>query len=189
MSKKLDEAIKYAVTCHEGQCRRFENIPYIVHPLEVLSIVATLTDNEDVMIASVLHDVVEDCEVNLSTIEDNFGSYVALLVDSETEKRNERNSSDNWEMRKKESIKILENSQDINIKILWLADKLSNIRSFYRRHAKGIDVWAKTHQPDLRKQAWYYRSVLENVAELKSTVAYLEYKDLLNKLFEGTVVW
>ena len=84
---KFDRAVVFATEAHSGQKRRGSNAPYIIHPLEVATIAATLSDDEDIMCAALLHDTVEDTEVTIEEIEENFGPHVRRLVASETENK------------------------------------------------------------------------------------------------------
>ena len=54
---KIEEAIIYATVMHQGKTRKLGNIPYILHPLEVAQIISTMTDDQDVITAGILHDV------------------------------------------------------------------------------------------------------------------------------------
>ena len=83
----LDTAIAFAATAHAGQKRKYDKLPYIVHPIEVMSILHNQgVQDEAMLIAAVLHDVVEDTIVSLDTIERRFGADVAGLVDELTDK-------------------------------------------------------------------------------------------------------
>lgn len=85
----LDSAIAFAATAHAGQLRKGGLEPYIIHPLEVMQLLlrhSSAPVSEDMMIAAVLHDVVEDTPVGLDTIERRFGAEVARLVDELTDK-------------------------------------------------------------------------------------------------------
>ncbi|MBR4436538.1 MAG: bifunctional (p)ppGpp synthetase/guanosine-3',5'-bis(diphosphate) 3'-pyrophosphohydrolase, partial [Spirochaetales bacterium] len=73
MNHLLTEAIIFAAKAHEGQMRKFSKTPYILHPLEVAGIIATMTDDQKVMAAGVLHDVIEDCGVDPAIIKEKFG--------------------------------------------------------------------------------------------------------------------
>ena len=77
---KLEKAIGFAMRAHHGMRRKKENLPYIIHPLEVVTILAGMTDDEDVLSAAVLHDTVEDTGVSLEIIGKEFGSRVMELV-------------------------------------------------------------------------------------------------------------
>ena len=182
----LERAIAFAVTAHAGQFRKYGGTPYILHPLEVANIIATMTDNLEVMSAGVLHDTIEDCGVEAKTLRQTFGPRVAALVQSETEdKLADRPANETWMQRKEESLLMLQHTKDREVKILWLGDKLSNIRSFYAAYRKNGDaIWERLHQNDPKMQEWYYRKVADYVSELSDTSAYKEYIETINRLFE-----
>lgn len=185
MYDKLNEAIKFAADSHAGQLRKLANTPYILHPMEVASIIASMTADENVIIAGLLHDTVEDCDVDPLTIREQFGSRVFALVHSETEdKLSDRPPAETWMERKEDSLMILQNTKDLDVKILWLSDKLSNMRSFYREYLKiGDAVWLTLNQKDPKKQEWYYRTIAKNLSELSETAAYREYINLVDQVF------
>ena len=183
----LENAILFATSAHEGQMRKLGRIPYILHPMEVAAIVSTMSEDMETMTAAVLHDTVEDCGVTLQTIRERFGERVAELVRSETEdKRHDRPAEETWMKRKEESLLLLRDTPDREVKILWLSDKLANLRSFYRSYLKmGDGVWQGMHQRDPAIQGWYYRSVGEAVrTELSDTAAYAEYMQLVRAMFD-----
>ena len=185
MGQLLDEAIVFATNAHTGQVRKMANTPYILHPLEVASIIATMTGDEQTMAAGVLHDTVEDCGVDLQEIKRRFGGRVAALVQSETEdKLSERPPADTWMERKQDSLLMLRNTKDEHVKILWLADKLSNMRSFYREYCKkGNAIFQSLNQKNPAMHAWYYRSIAEYLESLRGQCAYQEYTELVEKVF------
>ncbi len=126
--KKIEEAIIYATVMHQGKVRKLGSIPYILHPLEVAQILSTMTDDQDIITAGILHDIVEDTDGTLKEIEKRFGERVALLVSSESENDYPGESrSESWRRRKEEALKVLQDTDDQGIRMLWLADKLSNI--------------------------------------------------------------
>ncbi|MBR3227921.1 MAG: bifunctional (p)ppGpp synthetase/guanosine-3',5'-bis(diphosphate) 3'-pyrophosphohydrolase [Erysipelotrichaceae bacterium] len=185
MSDLFNEALAFAMKAHEGVTRKGVDVPFILHPMEVACIVATMTENKTVMAAGLLHDTVEDAEVTIEEIRNKFGEDVAKLVESETEdKMRDLLPEDSWDIRKKESLNVLKAAESRNIKILWLSDKLSNMRSFYRLYLKkGDDMWESFHQRDVKKQEWYYRKVYEYTSELAGNQAYTEYGELIEKVF------
>ena len=81
----LTAAIQLTEWQHRGQVRKYTGEPYISHPLEVMHIVATITDNIEILAAAVLHDVVEDCDVKREDIKGWFGERVASMVDGLTD--------------------------------------------------------------------------------------------------------
>ncbi len=78
----LDRAIIFAVKAHAGTERRGKGFPYIVHPMEAMEIVATMTPDQELLAAAALHDTVEDTSVTIEDIRAQFGDRVASLVQS-----------------------------------------------------------------------------------------------------------
>ena len=185
MSELLDRAIAFATEKHSGQKRKLSGTPYILHPFEVAAIISTMTDSEETIAAGLLHDTVEDCGVDPLEIRRLFGPRVAALVASETEDRlSGLPSSETWVRRKEESLLMLEMTKDIGVKILWLADKLSNIRSFVREYrAHGNEIWKGLNQKNPKMHEWYYRTIAQNMSELSDADAYIEYTELVDRLF------
>ena len=181
----VSEAIVFAVKAHDGMRRKKSDAPYILHPMEAAVIVGTMTDDQNLIAAAALHDVVEDADITIEEIEERFGRRVKELVDSETEdKRAELPPSDTWRIRKEESLEVLKNADDIAVLIVWLGDKLANMRSIYREFkVEGVGMWQKFNQKDVNEQAWYYRSIAELTKALSDTSAWLEYKTLTELVF------
>ena len=185
---KLEKAIGFAMQAHHGMRRKKENLPYIIHPLEVVTILAGMTYDEDILSAAVLHDTVEDTSVSLEVICSEFGPRVMELVKSETEdKRRNLPASETWYIRKKESLDYLRETKDIGVKMLWLSDKLANIRSLHRIWMReGDAMWKGFNQEDPMKQAWYYRSIADILEkDLSKYDAWKEYKYIIDMLFQG----
>ena len=189
MMKLLEEAIIYATIMHQGKTRKLNKIPYIFHPLEVAQILATLTDDEEIITAGILHDIVEDTDGSMEEIESRFGKRVALLVASESEKKYPgEDKSLTWQRRKEDSILVLKNSTDIGVKMLWLSDKLANIRSIARAYSElGEEMWKSLNQTDPEKHRWYYQSIAETVElSLNKTGAFKEFIKHINFIWPGT---
>lgn len=74
------KAAQFAAEAHKGQVRKYTGQPYIVHPVEVMNLVATVPHTEAMLCAALLHDTVEDCGVTLAEIEAEFGPEVEDLV-------------------------------------------------------------------------------------------------------------
>lgn len=185
----FDKALNFATEKHSGQLRKIANTPYILHPIEVASIVGTMTDDREILAAAVLHDTIEDTDTTLEEIRENFGRRVSLLVMTETEnKREDRPEAETWEIRKEETLIILEHTKDIGVKMMWLGDKLSNIRSFAREYRKrGDELWLDLNQKDPKRQAWYYMKIAKCLSELSEYDAYKEYVSLVNYVFKDHI--
>ncbi len=185
--ERLSEAIAFVAVAFEGQKRKCEDIPAVFHSLEAGCIAQTLTTDEDTVIATLLHDTVEDADVTLVEIAARFGPRVAELVRGETEdKRPTESPEATWQLRKQEAVETLRRTQDVSLKILFLSDKLSNMRSLARAHERqGDAMWEAFHQKDPAAHARYYRAIADALSELAETAAYREYTALIEKTFEG----
>ena len=181
----VSEAIAFAVKAHDGMRRKKGNVPYILHPMEAAVIVGTMTDDQNLIAAAALHDVVEDADITIDEIEERFGKRVRELVESETEdKRADLPPADTWRIRKEESLEGLKNTDDIGVLMVWLGDKLANMRSIYRDFkVEGNAMWQRFNQTDVSEQAWYYRSIVKLTKVLSNTSAWLEYKTLTELVF------
>lgn len=183
----FDEAIRFAVEKHSGTLRKSDASPYILHVMEAAVIVGTMTSDPEVLAAAVLHDTVEDTDATAEELAERFGPRVAALVSCETEKkRRELPPELSWRIRKEESLEELRNTADPAVKLLWLGDKLSNIRSLYRsKRALGDKVWTLFHQKDPAQHAWYYRSVAALLSDLHGYDAWQEFHRLVETVFAG----
>ena len=181
----VSEAIAFAVKAHDGMRRKKSNAPYILHPMEAAVIVGTMTDDQNLIAAAALHDVVEDADITIDKIEEKFGRRVRELVESETEdKRADLPPESTWRIRKEESLEVLKNTNDIGVLMVWLGDKLANMRSIYRDFkVEGEAMWQRFNQKNVNEQAWYYRSIVNLTECLSDTSAWLEYKTLTELVF------
>ena len=181
----VSEAIVFAAKAHDGMRRKKSEAPYILHPMEAAVIVGTMTDDQNLIAAAALHDVVEDAGITLEEIKEKFGQRVWELVQSETEnKREELPPAQTWRIRKEESLAVLKNAEDIAVLMVWLGDKLANMRSIYRDFkVEGHAMWQRFNQKDVNEQAWYYRSIVDLTERLSDTSAWLEYKTLTELVF------
>ena len=181
----VSEAIAFAVKAHDGMRRKKSEAPYILHPMEAAVIVGTMTDDQNLIAAAALHDVLEDAGITIQEIEEKFGKRVRDLVQSETEdKREDLPPEVTWRIRKEESLAVLKNTDDIAVLMVWLGDKLANMRSIYREwKEKGDAMWQRFNQKDPRQQAWYYRSIAQLTDRLADTSAWMEYKTLTELVF------
>ena len=180
----LDKAIVFAVNAHQGTERRGKGFPYIVHPMEAVEIVATMTTDQELLAAAVLHDTVEDTDVTLDDIRREFGERVAKLVEEESDVFIDGVSeADSWHERKQAAIdRLAQASRDA--KMVALGDKLSNARIIYRDFVqKGDELWNIFHVTDVKEHEWHYRGLAESLKELEGTFAYSEFTDLINKIF------
>lgn len=182
----LDKAIKFAVDAHAGTERRGKGFPYIVHPMEAVEIVATMSADQELLAAAALHDTVEDTPVTIEQIKAEFGDRVASLVATETDR--ELNPGENealsWRERKQAAInRIASTSKEA--KIVAMGDKLSNIRAIDRDYRLiGDKLWERFHAPGGKADhEWHYRGLAASLEELSGTPAYEEFQLRIERIF------
>lgn len=179
----VSEAFVFAAKAHDGMVRKGTDIPYIVHPAEAAAIAASITNDEEVIAAAVLHDVIEDCGVTAQELSARFSPRVAEIVLAESETKDDA-PRESWDRRKQETIDKLSRSGR-DERIVALCDKLSNMRAISRDYDRdGEAIFFRFHQHDKRRHAWYYRSCAELMcAELGTTDAYKELVSLIEYVF------
>ena len=180
----LDRAIIFSVRAHTGTERRGKGYPYIVHPMEAVEIVATMTADQELLAAAALHDTVEDTDITLDQLRSEFGDRVASLVADESDEKYEGVSeSDSWHARKRAAIDRLARASH-DAKMVALGDKLSNMRATARDYAEiGDKLWSRFHAKDPKDHAWHYRGLAASLSELSDTFAYKEFEALINQVF------
>ena len=180
----LDRAIIFAVQAHAGPERRGKGYPYIVHPLEAVEIVATMTKDQELLAAAALHDTVEDTDVTLEQIQELFGSRIAALVADESDEMPAGISEEeSWHARKQAAIDRLSRASH-DAKIVAMGDKLSNMRAIARDYAvHGDALWNIFHNKDPKEHEWHYRGLAQALSELKGSFAYQEFEALIEQVF------
>ncbi len=174
----LHKAIEYAAVMHRNQYRKGTDVPYIVHPMEVLQILTANGCSSDVQIAGVLHDVVEDTDATIEDIEALFGTDIAALVQSDTEEK-----SLCWTDRKERALSRLK-TQPLAARQLLCADKLSNIKSVYNDlRIVGTNVWSRFKGSPSQTE-WYYREIIKELSkDLEGVQMFEELKTYVNLVF------
>ena len=182
----LDRAIIFAVHAHAGTERRGKGYPYIVHPMEAVEIVATMTADQELLAAAALHDTVEDTDVTVGQIRAEFGERIASLVADESDVMPEGMTEEaSWHQRKQAAIDRLSKASH-DAKIVALGDKLSNMRAIARDYAEiGDALWSRFHAKDPKDHEWHYRGLADALRELSDTFAYQEFERLINQVFHS----
>ena len=180
----LDRAILFAVRAHAGTERRGKGFPYIVHPMEAMEIVATMTADQELLAAAALHDTVEDTDVTVEQLRAEFGDRIAGLVAAESDAFVEGVSEeDSWHARKQAAIDRLARAPH-DAKMVALGDKLSNMRAIARDYAvQGDALWNIFHAKDPKDHEWHYRGLAESLRELQDSFAFQEFERLINEVF------
>lgn len=185
-STLLDKAIKYAVDAHSGTERQGKGFPYIVHPMEAMAIVATMTNDQELLAAATLHDVVEDTDVTAADIDLEFGSRIAKLAVTENDNFTVGvSTSDSWHSRKQAAMDRLRDAS-IDAKMMALGHELSNMRAIAADHAElGDELWKCFHTPDAAEHG-YYRGIADSLSDLAGTRAYREFVSLIDEVLTAT---
>lgn len=145
----IENAYHLAAEAHKGQVRKSKE-PYIIHPLCVALILASLKMDRETIAAALLHDVLEDTTITKGQLDTQFGETVAMLVDGVTKvndkvaniDKNERKSKQQAESFRKMLIMM---GKDIRIIIIKLADRLHNMRTLqYKEPAKQEKIAQET---------------------------------------------
>ena len=160
LDQRFVEALAYATKLHAQQVRKGTRVPYIAHLLGVASIVLAEGGDEDMAIAALLHDAVEDQggKPTLREIERRFGARVARLVDACTDA--DTVPKPPWKDRKTRYIEAVRH-EPADARLISAADKLHNARDIladYRQH--GEEVW-KRFRGGREGTLWYYRSLVD----------------------------
>jgi (p)ppGpp synthase/HD superfamily hydrolase len=157
------QAFTFAAEKHAGQTRKASTIPYMAHLMGVASLVLEFGGDEDMAIAALLHDVVEDCggEVMLKKVRRLFGNRVARMVDGCTDSY--MTPKPPWQPRKEDYLRHLKDA-DADTRLVSAADKLNNVRSIISDYREvGESIWARFNG-GREGTLWYYRALLAEFA-------------------------
>jgi (p)ppGpp synthase/HD superfamily hydrolase len=155
-------AFLFAAEKHKGQTRKTSTIPYIAHLMGVASLVLEAGGDEDLAIAALLHDVVEDCggKPMLKEIRRRFGKRVAHVVEGCTDDDTGADPKPAWRERKETYLRHLRTA-DADTRLVSAADKLNNVRSILSDYrAIGESVWER-FRGGREGTLWYYRTLLD----------------------------
>ncbi|MBP9698240.1 MAG: bifunctional (p)ppGpp synthetase/guanosine-3',5'-bis(diphosphate) 3'-pyrophosphohydrolase [Candidatus Moranbacteria bacterium] len=171
LTPKIEKAIVRATVLHQSQKRKVSGVPYIVHPYSVAFLLAHYTDDEDVIIAGLLHDTLEDIpEYTEEMLREEFGERACAIVKEVTEDFTQAEKEDhsirgnNWRARKEKYLANLSNDSKEAL-LVATADKIHNMRSAldeYRIH--GDSVWEKFKR-NADNLIWFYTEAAKVINE------------------------
>lgn len=163
ISEAFPEAVALANQWHAGHCRKGGTVPYIAHLLGVASLVFEAGGDEELAIAAMLHDAIEDQPEVASPeeIEDRFGDRVRGVVEACTDTLDEeKRGEEDWQERKDRYLEHLRKHADDDALLVSCADKLHNARAIerdLREHAEELWTWFNVSDPV--RQIEYYRAL------------------------------
>ena len=159
LGSRFLRAFLFAAEKHSGQVRKASTTPYIAHLMGVASLTLEFGGDEDMAIAALLHDVVEDCggAPMLREVKKRFGSRVAKIVDGCTDSDVEPKPP--WRERKETYIRHLKDA-DAETRLVSAADKLNNVRSILSDYREvGESIWTRFNG-GRDGTLWYYRALV-----------------------------
>lgn len=180
----ITQACEFALEAHRGQVRKSQNIPYVFHLFDVAGILIENDASEELIIAGLLHDVIEDTDKNEEDIKSLFEQSKAEAIIKIIMADNESDKTASWESRKQETIDYLNSSNSIDGIMLIYADKISNLNAICETYlSEGDKVW-EYFKRGKDKQLWYYSQIYQAFCQKLSTQPQLliEYEKLLKKL-------
>ena len=185
LSSLLCQATRLAAQAHDGAYRKGGRAPYLLHVMETAEIVGTMTEDEDVLAAAVLHDVLEDTSVTEEELRETVGGHVTELVLAVSEnKRREQPAEMTWRLRKQESVERLLKEPRLEVKMIALGDKLSNIRALQRDYGiLGEQGWERFNNKSKAEQGWYYQAVTDALQDLNVYPVWHELANLVWEVF------
>jgi len=164
-TNRLDSAIRRAAWAHEKQKqhRNGTDIPYVIHPFGVMTIASNFTDNEDTLIACLLHDILEDVRRDIYSEHDmklEFGDSVLSIVKDITKDKSLRN----WYEQSNAYLSHLEAVACDQAVLVCAADKLHNLLSTLVDYdTYGDNLWQRFTTKSAADQLWWYQSILSIV--------------------------
>jgi (p)ppGpp synthase/HD superfamily hydrolase len=167
LGPRFERALLFATRKHSGQTRKGTAVPYVAHLLSVAGLVLEVGGDEDLAIAALLHDVVEDCggAPMLQEIRRRFGKRVAHVVEGCTDTYLDPKPP--WRQRKEGYLKHLRTA-DADVRLVSAADKLHNARSVLADYREiGESVWER-FQGKRDGTLWYYRALLDEFRRQKA---------------------
>lgn len=160
VSDQYERALRLAAVGHRAQVRRGSGVPYVAHPVAVARIVEQAGYHEAVVIAALLHDLVEDTSIKLDEIGRDFGPEVAAIVAGCSEiKFDLAGHRRPWEDRKHDHLAALAGASEAT-RAVALADKLHNLQSIRLDLGAGLAIWGSFHAPRDRV-LWYFGAALD----------------------------
>lgn len=183
LSERFEDALLLSTRLHATQFRKGSQTPYIAHLLSVAALVLEAGGDEDLVIAALLHDAVED-QGGLETLKDirvRYGNRVAFIVDSCSDAYSIPKPA--WKKRKEDYLTHLQSSSS-EVRLVSLADKLHNARCILRNILEGeSEIWDK-FKGGKEGTLWYYRSLISVFEKFESNYLLDELKRVVNQIEE-----
>jgi (p)ppGpp synthase/HD superfamily hydrolase len=172
----IEKALQIALKAHEGQKRKTDDSPYIIHPIMCALKLKGYNFSEEAIASALVHDVLEDSDFSENDLKNKLGEKVFNIIKSLSEDK-----SLAWEERKKQYIENIKNGS-LEVKAVSLADKIHNLESLLLAYeAQGKNIWSKFNRGK-DKKLWFEKEVLHVLKETWEHPLILEYEKLIKKM-------
>ena len=158
-SYRVEQAIRAATILHKDQVRKGSvPIPYVSHLFAVTMLVQDYTDDEDTVIASLLHDTIEDTDYKLEELQEDFGGKVREIVESLSEPQDDKYKSYTWKQQKQHYAKKLKKASSEAL-LIAAADKIHNMRSIVEEYIDDHQRFIADFDGDLKDRVFMYQDI------------------------------
>jgi len=186
-SYRIEQALRAATILHKDQVRKGSvQIPYVSHLFAVAMLAIDYTKDEDVLIAALLHDTLEDTDYTAAELEDDFGGKVREIVEALTEPQDSDTRKYSWKDRKMSYAKLLKNAPQESL-IIAAADKIHNMRSMVEEYFDDYPRFRKEFSGSLEDRTEQYQEIANVLnRRLKSQIlsefnhVFTEYKKFIS---------
>lgn len=183
---KIHQALCYAALLHQGQKRKSSSVPYIMHPLAVAWILSQYSNNQDLIIAGLLHDVIEDTKgYSRSRLQKLFGKKVFKIVQEVTgvgrPSMTKKQKVNTWQKRKEKYLKKL-NTASQEALLICCADKIHNLISYIEGFQQHREKFWRDFDAPKEKEIWFKNEVFKILNKrLKNQNILREYRKVLKQ--------
>lgn len=176
----IHKAIEFAAIAHKNQLRKSKTVPYIVHLFETAIILAKNGASDEVVVAGILHDTLEDTATTKQDLLEAFGEKITSLVCASSE-----NKTLSWEERKQETIDFIKNEATQEELMVLCADKIANARSLYidQQNVGDNVLWTRFNR-SYEQQKWYYENLANALQKLNNKNMVDELSYLVKQIFQ-----
>ena len=164
LTKNIQKAIIKATVLHNGQVRKEGNIPFIIHPYSVAVILSNYTDNENIIIAGLLHDVLEDVPgYSENNMRKEFGDKITEIVKGVSEDKtlnNKLTEKESWQYRKNKYLEGLKDDSQESL-MVCAADKIHNMDSMMEAYKERGSVAFANFNSSIEQRMEFHKNVLK----------------------------
>ncbi len=176
----IKKAFYYAAEKHDGQYRKGTKTPFFVHPSLVALGVSEYTNNENTIVAAVLHDVIEDCEVSTEELSNEFNKEISKIVKCLSLPQINKREKKEWRNRKKRYIELITNASE-DVLLIVAVDKMFNMKTYFNYAiTKNIKTLNKLFSGTVGDYLWYYGEIAKVIdSKLGNHPVTKDYNDML----------